>query len=360
MVRLPVAIVAGALLSQASMACAPDRIVRAANAWPEADALFQGDLRWVGGDGAYSVDLGADRILWLFGDSLVARGHERARAGAAFLRNSVAIQTGRDPSRAFMAFYYRQDGSGEPHSFLPEQGAAWFWPAHGVRLGETLLLFYARLGASDDDLGYATTGWTAVLVDDPDDEPSAWTPQELALPDTFGIALGAAALVIGMDVYVYGQRGSDHDHYLARWRLSDARRGELGRIEWWCGDGGWIADAQGSEPAVVIEDAAPELSIHYDARLGRYLEFETTGFGAAVLGVRTASLPEGPWSDIETFYRPEESFDEDAFVYAGKAHPELIGADAVLTYVPSSLDDDGFADDGLYYPRFVRAWLEGR
>ncbi|MEA2698994.1 MAG: hypothetical protein QOI66_3265, partial [Myxococcales bacterium] len=43
-----------------------------AAAWPDADALFRRDPRWLGGDAAFSVALGGDRILWLFGDSFIA------------------------------------------------------------------------------------------------------------------------------------------------------------------------------------------------------------------------------------------------------------------------------------------------
>ncbi len=37
-----------------------------ATPWQEAVLLFRGDPRWVGGDGAYSIDLENGRVLWLF------------------------------------------------------------------------------------------------------------------------------------------------------------------------------------------------------------------------------------------------------------------------------------------------------
>ena len=42
-----------------------------AEAWPDGDGLFRRDPRWRGGDVASSLDLGQDRVLWLFGDSFV-------------------------------------------------------------------------------------------------------------------------------------------------------------------------------------------------------------------------------------------------------------------------------------------------
>ena len=36
---------------------------------PRYDALFEGQTGWIGADGAYSVALTDDEILWLFGDT---------------------------------------------------------------------------------------------------------------------------------------------------------------------------------------------------------------------------------------------------------------------------------------------------
>ena len=42
-------------------------------------------------------------------------------------------------------------------------------------------------------------------------------------------------------------------------------------------------------------------------------------------------------------------------IYAGKAHPQLEGADLVLTYATNSFEfADHFSDPTIYYPRFVR------
>ena len=59
-------------------------------------------------------------------------------------------------------------------------------------------------------------------------------------------------------------------------------------------------------------------------------------------------------------YRPPESNGPRPFVYAAKAHPELVGpeaADLVVTYATNSFEfDDLFTPQGaraLYWPRFV-------
>ncbi|MCA1832070.1 MAG: hypothetical protein LC750_04915 [Actinobacteria bacterium] len=57
-------------------------------------------------------------------------------------------------------------------------------------------------------------------------------------------------------------------------------------------------------------------------------------------------------------FQPEEARRPEVFVYAGKAHPHLTGADLVLTYASIAEADVTLADDSLYFPRFVRLGLE--
>jgi hypothetical protein len=324
----------------------------AAEPWPEASALFLNDANWIGGDGAYSVDLGNARVLWLFGDSSIATSTQHSRTQSAFIRNSVAVQTGYNPAHAFMQFYYGRH-EGQPSSFLPEDGAYWFWPGHGIRLEERLLLFYGRVYQKSEGMwGFSNGESTVFSVDNPDQEPSAWHFQELPLPDAARtVQLGETALRIGEFLYVYGAQGSFHDVYLVRFPLAQARAGDLSSPEWWGSHG--FGGAEQRE--AIITPGAPEFSVNFSAALRKYVFVASEGFGASTIAVRTAQAPEGPWTEPRDVLRPAESFNQDAFVYAAKAHPEQQGADLAATYVPSGMN--GVPPDPeqqLYYPRFVR------
>lgn len=315
-----------------------------AESWPEADALFHSDPRWLGADGAYSVDLGGDRTLWLFGDTFLAREPGGSAANAYFLRNTVAIQTGRDPSRAFMAFYWSVDDTGGPQSFVPQDGSDWFWPGGGARIGDTLVLFYGRVQTPPGDpSGFEGVDWRVLVVDDPDDEPSAWTMRDATLPADHGDIYPGTAILLQDDyLYSYAEKSDPfHDVYLARWPVASAGQGDFSAPEWWCGSE-WSTTC--GSPAVVVSLGAPELSVQADGHLAPLVMVQTEGVGAATMALRTAPAPEGPWSGPESFFRPPESEEGDTDVYAGKAHPGLTGADIVATYVPAS----------LYFPRFVK------
>src|SRR4051812_1029480 len=72
--------------------------------WPEADALFHRDAKWLGADAASSIVLGPNRTLWLFGDTFVATSPANKRSESKMVRTTIAIQTGTDPTTATMAF----------------------------------------------------------------------------------------------------------------------------------------------------------------------------------------------------------------------------------------------------------------
>ncbi len=337
-------------------ACADAKPVRDVQPWPELDALFRQDPRWIGGDGAYSCDLGNNRVLWLFGDSLIAKDASRDRSTAYFIRNSAAIQTGYDPARAFLAFSWGAI-DGHPGSFIPERGDRWFWPGTCARVGKGLVIFGQWLiQQSTGQWGFAAVDSAGLVVDDADGDPATWQPRDANLGD-FGAdaILGTAGVQSGDFLYVYGTKGTTHDYILARFALADAQNGDLSRGAYFS-DGGWYtrSDLSGL-PAAIFTNGAPESSVHFDAGSQKFMLFQSEGFGATTLAMRTATDPQGPWSAPVSFYRPPESFDENAFVYAGKAHAEIAGGGLAVSYVPSRFDDDPRpSPSDFYYPHFVR------
>jgi hypothetical protein len=346
------------LLAWVELGCGAEKGFTA-EPWPEANQLFQGDPRFMGADGAYSVDLGVGkdglgRVLWMFGDTFVATDSARDKStSSAMVRNAVALQTGYDPSHAFMRFYWGHT-DGRPSSYVPEKGKHWFWPGAGIRDGQRLLLFYGQVHQVSEGMwGFDADGWGAFVVENPDDEPDAWRMTPALVPKANkGIELGESLLISGRHLLVYGrdQTGDDAGAYLARFELETAMAGDLRNPEWWTGDG-WGA----TEERSAILDYAFEFIVAWSESRAEYLMTETSGAGATALSIRTADAPQGPWSERQDVFRPPESFRPGAFVYQFKGHPELTGADLVVTYVPSTFDDvPAEIGDRLYYPYFAK------
>jgi hypothetical protein len=112
-------------------------------AWPEANELFHSDPRWLGADATFSIDLGQGRVLWMFNDTFVARKPGDDRSHSVFVRNTVAIQSGYDPSHATIKFHW-QTRRGSPSGMFASEGPVWMWAGSGIRIGNRLLLFCER------------------------------------------------------------------------------------------------------------------------------------------------------------------------------------------------------------------------
>lgn len=361
------AFVIAALSAFACSSSHPTPIAPVGRAFSEAEVLFHRDPRWLGADAALSVPLSKGRILWLFGDTFIATSNAHFRSDSEMVRNTVAIQTGEDPRTASITFHWRQDNDGSPASFFPEHSQSWYWPGHGIRLDEGVLVIflYTMVATPGRGLGFATTGYAVAVIGDPDASPETWNPRIVdatpipfdALPATAVVREGAYIVAVAIR-----QEGA-HAGALVRYPAASLARGDVTTAEWYAGDAvGWVpASAIGEHgPAFVLDDAGSECSLHWDGRTRTFVHVASYGFGASTIGLRTAPALTGPWSAPLTVYRPPESDGPRPFVYAAKAHPELLGPDArdlVVTYATNSFEfGDLFTQQGsssLYWPRFV-------
>ncbi|MBT8083285.1 MAG: DUF4185 domain-containing protein [Gammaproteobacteria bacterium] len=345
----------GALLPNLTMAQCFESSV-----WTEADRLFHHDPHWAGADGAFSVDLGGDRTLWLFGDTWIDPTGQRTRKNGQMIRNSLAIQTGTDPSNATIEYFWTTADDNQPDAFFTRLDDRWYWPGHGLRVGEHLVLFFNRLRDSTHGLGSASDGWNAVMIMNPDDEPSNWRMNWLQVPsNTLGIIVGfAGVLQWGEHVYAFGSQDpvKSHPIFAARWKVEEFQRGNLMAPEWWSGlDVGWVADASMAARWPLFENGQSELTIHRDEIAQQFLVVHTRGFGKADVMMRAATELTGPWSEARLLFRPPEYHDPNIMIYAAKSHPQLSGGDLVLTYATNSFDFSEHVSNPLsYYPHFVR------
>ena len=335
------------------------------SAWPEADRLFHLDPKWLGSDAAYSIDLGGDRSLWLFGDTFIATSAANVRTASRMVRNTIAVQTGRDPTTATMVFAWNHDGASAPTSFFPERGTGadqrWYWPGGGARLPDgSVIVFLGVLKATPGQgLGFAGDGWRAVRIADPTLAPATWQLTYLDMPaQPFVAVVGSAVAVDGDHVLALASGEGAHPMYLARFAVADLQAADLSGIEWWNG-ATWVAGTTlAAQPPAVIASGATEGSLHRDAS-GRWAWLESRGFGGTKVALASAASPTGPWSAVADVFTPPESTGANPFVYAAKAHPELAaGGQLAVTYATNSFTfADLFTPAGqanLYWPRFVR------
>jgi len=331
--------------------------------WEAAERLFRSDPSWLGGDGASSVDLGTRKILWLFGDSFIGTKGSPSRRDAGMVRNSIAIQTGRDPSRATMKFFWKTK-DGTPASFFAEEGKEWFWPGSGTLNRGTLVIFLMRVHVSDSELGFSPAGWKAVSVPNPGKAPCSWILNDLSCPDTGDFLAGSSSVLVRQGfLYAYCTLWQDNSVYLARWPLKDVSRGDLMRPQWWMGTAwGWArVNPRNLKPVPVMNDAQVEFTVHYEPLLNGFLQVQTLSLLEPCLAVRTSPRMRGPWPGSRCIYAPPEKTPPGLLIYAGKAHRVFSGADIAFTYAVNAMDEDRVLDDlGIYYPRVLRGTITRR
>lgn len=331
-------------------------------AWQEADRLFKSDPHWLGGDGAYSVDLGNERVLWLFGDSFINPGNSARRTDATVIRNSLAIQKGYNPSLASIKFYW-QIKNNRPSSFFSEEENSWFWPGTGIRMGNYLLIFLVKVINSSNSLNFDINGWAAVLIDNPDAEPDQWIVKWLEVPENpFNIIVGSAsAIKMGNYVYAFSASAKDHRVYLARCPLPPLFQGNLSTLQWWAGEKhGWVPRLTDQvKPAPLFSEGQMEFTVHYEPALKGFLQIQTKSLQDPAMAMRWAGEIDGPWSSMKDFYRPPESGKPGMLIYAGKAHPCLKGADIIFTYAVNTTSFDQLLQNlEIYYPVFLKGTFD--
>ncbi|MEY4580199.1 MAG: hypothetical protein RL701_4902 [Pseudomonadota bacterium] len=352
-----------------------------AQPWEAASAGFRSNKGWLGADSAYSIDLDASRVLWLFADTFLDPALDGSRTDGPnyFIRNSVAIQTGPTPeaahdlSQSTLSYYWGavDKAKATPTSYFHdlEGGARWLWPMHGVRLpsGE-VLVFRMQVIKTQDAFGFEVDSWDAIAIDDAKLAPDRWQPRTLtAAKHQFGKIVGTSVLIHDGQLYAYAvdEPSPEHAVYLARWslaQLAGLAQGALDDPEWWTARGFVRESAlHGAQPALLFKPGQAELSVHFEPARARFVEVQMSGLFVTdpktQLSMRTALRPEGPWSDALPFFRPGEAALANAAdwaAYAGKAHPEQRGADLVLTYVVNDLKRFPPTDQ-VYYPQVLRA-----
>jgi hypothetical protein len=340
----------------------------AGQAFSDADVLFHRDPRWLGADAALSVPLADNRTLWLFGDTFIAKSAKHQRSDSTMVSNTISIQTGADPRTAAISFHWRTDGDGSPAAFFANpQPNQKYWPGHGIRLreGPLVIFLYRVVSTPGHGLGFASAGYAIAVIDNPDAPVATWRPRITDVaPSAFDAAPATAVVQDGEYIVAVAirQQGT-HAGALVRYPAASLAKGDVSKAEWWAGDArGWVPEAAlgAGGPTFVMDDAGAECSLLWDARTGSFIHIASYGFGASTIALRTAAALTGPWSAPITVYRPPESDGPRPFVYAAKAHPELVGPDSaslVITYATNSFDfNDLFTPQGarsLYWPRFV-------
>jgi hypothetical protein len=339
---------------------------------PDITKWFTREDGWTGGDGAYSVRLGPDRLLWLFGDSWIGKIENGRRKDARMVNNAVALQSLRDP-RAPLRFFWGRDGDRLAAFVKPAEADRWYWPQSGAFAGDRLYVFCAVLRRRDKGppgFQFEQTGNDLLRIANPSDEPTAWRSERMLLPAGDGVPqFGSACLVDGDYLYVCGlfppalRKSLYTPLAVTRIALSSLAKPQPVGWEYWCK--GPTGERWSDLPADLVPlfgDAAPEMSVTRVRGIDGYVATYTMIGLSRDIAVRHAARPEGPWSaPLKIYHCPEAG--ENVYFYSAKAHPDLADRDGqlVLTYCRNAGDlGEHMRRPEIYVPQGVEVMLRRR
>ncbi|MGB5749480.1 MAG: hypothetical protein WBM69_21050, partial [Desulfobacterales bacterium] len=152
---------------------------------PHYDALFDRQTGWTGADGAYSVPLSNNLILWLFGDTWVGDIKNNAHVNATIVNNTVALQHGMPPPESSVDFYFGRTPDGKTAALIqPADGRGWLWIYHGVVTHRGLYLFLVQIERTEKPpaAGFRLIGSWLAHVANPRDPPGNWQITQHRIP----------------------------------------------------------------------------------------------------------------------------------------------------------------------------------
>jgi len=332
---------------------------------PIFDPLFVPEDRgFLGADGAATVQINEDKILWIFGDTILGKNVNGERKGS-MVRNSIAIQdvSGEEPGE--ISYYWDLTDGLMDSFFHPKDWMEphWYWPGCGVELDGKLYLFLSKMDAGDGPAGFAfrTINCTLFTVHNPEADPHEWnmTQQDLELGDDH-FNINAGAMIRDGYVWLIGYEDPNADPMkrsmiLSRMSLESLKSDNpAAGLEYWTADETWSKSPENFE--YLFSPGVTETSLHYDESLNRFVTITMVPFQDK-LHVATAEELTGPWTVHESSFTIEKlAEDENYLAYAGRAHPFLTDDNTLLvTYIVNTKDFWGmFSDMDIYYPRFIR------
>ena len=298
---------------------------------------------WAGGDGLSAVRLSASQIAWFFSDSFF--GPAGPTTGFAHssgvAHNTIVIQTrkGQGSSPGTGTFATLTGGGacrpkkwpaavvGPPQA--PGNSSTRYWGEDGIKIGQTIFKFYN--GYPPGNAPYIPTG--TVLAAFPVAQLSSATggvatPRLTPLPSytppgaISPIAWGAALLLTGNTVYVYGTQTPDtpvpdRQAYLARVPASQLTH--FAAWQFYAGSGRWTSSQSAAQP---LQPPDSSLSV-------------SSGFSVVQVGARYWLIQANPiagYQDIDAYPAgtPWGPFDQSAGIVLYR--DPGIGIDAAHDY----------------------------
>ncbi len=325
--------------------------------------FFQRDSGWIAGDGALSISLSNQKILWLFGDSHINDYNPKTKKIPCLfqVRNGALLQDKDDwrPQDA-QTLIGKSKKVKSLFKNTPDNHY-WFWPENGFQLGDTIFIYLSALEKTAEGGAWS---WKNSGQDQ-------WAKMTLSnqkvvsydtLPSFQGIDFGKGFIKDKKAGYIYAfgckLAQLKGEVFVARIPLGNPN----GYWEFWNGKK-W---SQEVDEAVKITESASN-SIHVSFVNGKYLllssEFSVGCDQGKRIFASVSDFPTGPFSKKKTIYTIDDTLQGHyPFFYFPIAHPAYINDhnELLITYSINGYSDcinickEGHQNPNFYRPKAFR------
>ena len=350
---------------------------------------------FLGGDAIYSIKLGANRYLWLYGDTFwnSKKGNMTRTFNAEdFPSNTVGVTYVVNDKAEFS--YFRGHGKNPfgifnhaPLSMIgltgKQRDKLRIWPKDGQLINGKLWVGLVLIVENENM--FDTLGVDYALIENSCESPNQWEVDYIqslrsssifpatALAEKDGHLYSLTTIIRMLD-------NNQQNQTFALIRYSSENFDiRTSTAEYYSTDSQWKALQVDLESLTIINEelvmndmktiAEPgntEASLHFDTQSGKWVIIESRGiFDKATVSMMVADSPTGPWSapmDLIPGY-PEsmpdnEDYIDGVFCYAGKGHPNLsyqyYNDSMVITYACNSFSFDQLLNDNnVYVPKAI-------
>jgi hypothetical protein len=325
---------------------------------------------WLGGDSAYSIPLGPNTAVWLFGDTFVGK----TRSTGGMIHNSIAIRECENGG-CRSTYWWSGMHSGHPDSFFRTAESNYFWPLDGFTYQGKLYIFLEQMHAlpGGGAFGFDYSSIQLAVISNPAASPDQWLISYRQISKGNSVVPGIATALIE-------EAGTNHLYAFTLFRRSATQpfvgllrcsQGDLASsatsIHWqyfsasphWSD---WKPSTSPPDVKKVLDGNITEMSVNYHADAKLWLAiYPTPGGLFKTASYSKAAHLSGPWTESKAFFtypemqKSDPRYTPNVFCYAAKEHPELESNQMLaFTYAcNSSHESEIFRELRLYRPELV-------
>jgi hypothetical protein len=325
---------------------------------------------WLGGDGAYSIKLTNNKILWLFQDTAIGNNNSINRNNAQLVRNTIGVSSCEKKAGWEINYYWGDNTKENPEPFFKPLNGNWgYWPIDGFIYNHKLYICLNKIvnkSTEEDELfNFESIGTDLAIISNYKALPSKWKIEYRELSKETHLGVGTSAIKQGNYILFFSYYDSNGENqfsiFLTRIRLKRLNN-PAKYLEYYTKDNRWKLGFDPDKAKIIISNGISETSIRYHSEIKQWIAIAGPKFLSNIIYISFADKLTGPWSKAEPIFSIPEmqpsniEYDMDTFCYAGKEHIEFHnkGYKILITYVCNSSNLEKLLRNmNIYKPRPV-------